>query len=169
MMRLLTTLTAASALVSVTLLPAWAQDDPAESEAATEQTEATPAQAEAHANHEMIGITSQDVLAATTTNAAGDPITYPTGTPEVSSWIATVEPGGQSALHQHPVPIYVYVMEGEFEVEVDGAERIPMPQGQGILEPQNRNMQVFNTGDGPGTLLVVAMGASGQPISADPK
>lgn len=118
---------------------------------------------------EMMGITSQDVLAATTTNAAGDPIAYPAGTPEISSWIATVEPGGQSALHQHPVPIYVFVMEGEFEVEVDGAERIPMPEGQGILEPQNRNMQVFNTGDAPGRLLVVAMGAQGQPLSADPQ
>ena len=165
MMRLLTTLTTASALVSVTLLPALAQDDPAEGDQAAEQAQAAPAQA----SHEMIGITSEDVLAATTTNAAGDPITYPTGAAEVSSWIATVEQGGQSALHQHPVPIYVYVMEGEFEVQVDGGERIPMPQGQGIMEPQNRNMQVFNVGDGPGKLLVVAMGATGQPISADPQ
>jgi quercetin dioxygenase-like cupin family protein len=144
--------------------PGQAQDDPA-----TDQTEAAPAQAESPASPEMVGITSQDVLPATTTNAAGDPITYPTGTAEVSSWIATVEPDGQSALHQHPVPIYVYVMEGEFEVQLEGGERIPMPQGQGILEPQNRNMQVFNVGDGPGQLLVVAMGAQGQPVSADPQ
>ena len=149
--------------------PAWAQDDPAEGEPATDQTEAAPAQTESPASPEMVGITSQDVLPATTTNAAGDPITYPTGTAEVSSWIATVEPDGQSALHQHPVPIYVYVMEGEFEVQLEGGERIPMPQGQGILEPQNRNMQVFNVGDGPGQLLVVAMGAQGQPVSADPQ
>jgi quercetin dioxygenase-like cupin family protein len=168
-MRLLTPLTTAAALASVALLPAWAQDDPAEGEPATDQTETAPAQAEAPASPEMVGITSQDVMPATTSNAAGDPITYPTGTAEVSSWIATVEPGGQSALHQHPVPIYVYVMDGEFEVQLEGDERIPMPEGEGILEPQNRNMQVFNTGDGPGQLLVVAMGAQGQPISGDPQ
>ena len=139
-MRLLTTLTSAAALTTVVLHPAFAQDEPVEGEQAAGQAEAATAAAETSTSTEMIGITSQDVLAATTTNAAGDPITYPTGTAEVSSWIATVEPGGQSALHQHSVPIYVYVLEGEFEVEVDGAERIPMPQGQGILEPQNRNM-----------------------------
>jgi quercetin dioxygenase-like cupin family protein len=130
---------------------------------------ASPLSAFAQDNPEMVGITSQDVLPATATNAAGDPITYPTGAAEISSWIATVEPGGHSALHQHPVPIYVYVMEGEFEVQVDGAERISMPQGQGVIEPQNRNMQVFNVGDGPGKLLVVAMGATGQPNQAEPQ
>lgn len=129
----------------------------------------SPAHAQDAPSTEMVGITSQDVLVATTTNAAGDPVAYPTGTPEISSWIATVEPGGHSSLHQHPVPLYAYVLEGAFEVVVDGAERIPMAEGQGILEPQNRNMQVFNTGDGPGRLLVVAMGAQGQPLSADPQ
>ena len=165
------TVTLAVALAFGLALPpeVFAQGATAEGDQAAGQTDAAPASTETPATTEMVGITSQDVLAATTTNAAGDPITYPTGTAEISSWIATVEPGGQSALHQHPVPIYIYVMEGEFEVQVDGAERIPMPQGQGVIEPQNRNMQVFNIGDGPGKLLVVAMGAQGQPISADPQ
>jgi quercetin dioxygenase-like cupin family protein len=127
------------------------------------------AAAQEQSSPEKIGITSVDVLEPTTTTVAGDPITYPTGTAEISSWIATVEPGGQSALHQHLVPTYVYVMEGEFEVQVDGAERIPMPQGEGLIEPQNRNMQLFNIGDEPGRILVVVMGAQGQPMVAAPK
>jgi quercetin dioxygenase-like cupin family protein len=57
-------------------------------------------------------------------------------------------------------------MEGEFELRVDGGEPMPMPAGQAFVEPQNRNMQIFNVADEPGRLLVVAMGAQGQPISA---
>ena len=118
-------------------------------------------------NPEAVGVaTSEELIPANVNNAVGEPIAYPAGAAEISSWIASFEPGGQTALHQHPVPIYVYVMEGDFELRVDGGEPMPMEVGQAFIEPQNRNMQIFNVGDGPGRLLVVAMGEAGQPISA---
>jgi quercetin dioxygenase-like cupin family protein len=110
-----------------------------------------------------------DELARTTTNAVGDTITYPTGTSELYVEIGTFEKEGQTSLHQHPVPIVVYVMEGELEVRVDGADPIRMKRGQAFVEPQNRNMQAFNVADGPTKVLVVTIGAEGQPTAADPQ
>jgi quercetin dioxygenase-like cupin family protein len=142
-MRLTATLIVFAALGSNAPLPTFAQDNP-----------------------EAVGVaTSEELMPASVNNAVGEPIAYPAGAAEISSWIASFEPGGQTALHQHPVPIYVYVMEGEFELRVDGGEPMPMGLGQAFIEPQNRNMQIFNVGDGPGRLLVVAMGEAGQPIS----
>jgi hypothetical protein len=43
-----------------------------------------------------------------------------------------------------------------------------MMPGQVFVEPQNRNMQAFNVTDGPAKLLVVIMGAEGQPTAVDP-
>ena len=48
---------------------------------------------------------------------------------------------------------------------VEGAEPIQMKPGQAFVEPQNRPMQAFNTGDAPAKLLVVTMAAEGQPTA----
>jgi quercetin dioxygenase-like cupin family protein len=103
-MRLPATLIAIAALASNAPLPTFAQD-----------------------NHEAVGVSSEDLIPANVNNVVGEPISYPTGAAEISSWIATIEPGGQTSLHQHPVPIYVYVMEGAFELRVDmGAQNQPV-------------------------------------------
>ena len=110
-----------------------------------------------------------DELTRTTTSAVGDPVTYPAGTSEIYVEIGTFEKDGRTSLHQHPVPIFVYMIEGELEVRVDGADPIRMKQGEAFVEPQNRNMQAFNVGDGPSKVLVVTMGAEGQPVTVNPQ
>jgi quercetin dioxygenase-like cupin family protein len=110
-----------------------------------------------------------DELTRPTTNVVDDPITYPTGASETFVEIGTFEKDGQTSLHQHPVPIVVYMLEGELEVRVDGADPIRMNPGQAFVEPQNRNMQAFNVADGPSKVLVVTMGAEGQPVTLEPQ
>jgi len=127
-----------------------------------------PSTALAQEDSEAAGVTWEE-LTRTTTNAVSDPITYPTGTSEIYVEIGTFEKDGQTSLHQHPVPIVVYVMEGELEVRVDGADPIHMIPGQAFVEPQNRNMQAFNVANGPTKVLVVTMGAEGQPTAVDPQ
>ncbi len=122
----------------------------------------------ADGDSEAAGVT-WDELARTTTNAVGDPITYPTGTSEIYVEIGTFEKDGRTSLHQHPVPIFVYMIEGELEVRTDGAEPIRMKKGEAFVEPQNRNMQAFNVAGGPSKVLVVTMGAEGQPVTIDPQ
>ena len=123
-----------------------------------------PLSAFAHedAAQEAAGMTREE-LQKTTTNMVGEPITLPTGAAEVTTEMVTFEPGGYTSLHQHPVPSWVYVLEGELEVRVEGQEPMRFTPGQVFVEPQNATMQAFNVAEGPTKLLVVSIGAEGQP------
>ncbi len=48
-----------------------------------------------------------------------------------------------------------------------GAESRRMLPGQAFVGPQNRNMQAFNVADGSSNVLVVTMGAEGQPVTLE--
>jgi quercetin dioxygenase-like cupin family protein len=114
------------------------------------------------AGHQASGMDRQE-LQKTTTNLIGGPITYPTDTAEVTTELVTLEPGGQTGYHTHQVPSWVYVLDGEVELRVDGAEPLRMAAGQVFIEPQDIPMQAFNVADGPTRMLVVSIGAEGQP------
>jgi quercetin dioxygenase-like cupin family protein len=165
-----TTIPLLSILAAVALAsgPGLAQDEPAAEGATTEATAAEDVTAEAapasgQEENVNVGVTSVDIIPATSTNVLGEPITFPTGTPELASWIATFEKGGRSSRHQHPVPMYVYVLEGELEVRPESGEPYRIAEGEAIIEPQDTTVQAFNVADGPTKILVVAMAAQGQP------
>jgi hypothetical protein len=69
-----------------------------------------------------------------------------------------LEPGGRTALHQHPVPVYVYVLEGTLTVQAQGAEAREYKPGQAFLEDVNHWHQAFNRGGAPVKILVVFVG-----------
>ena len=55
---------------------------------------AAPLSVLAQSSTEAVGAVNEDVLAATSANIQGEAIAYPTGTPEISSWIgSTALPG----------------------------------------------------------------------------
>jgi quercetin dioxygenase-like cupin family protein len=91
----------------------------------------------------------------------GDPIVYPDGTAEIISVIGTIEPGGRTPLHQHPVPTYVYVLEGQVELRTEGGDPHVYRQGEAYIEALNRDHQLFNTSDAPAKVLVVFVGEEG--------
>lgn len=110
------------------------------------------------------GFSAQPVLKSTVT-ADGDPIMLPSGTPEIVSVLGTIEPGGRTARHQHPVPVYVYVLEGELEVVTEGGEPRSYKAGEAFLESVNQWHQAFNKSDGQTKLLVVFIGEEGKPTT----
>jgi quercetin dioxygenase-like cupin family protein len=110
------------------------------------------------------GFATKSVLKTAVTRD-GDPITYPAGTPEIISVIGTIEPGGRTPLHQHPVPVYVYVLEGEVELRSEGGEPQRYNPGEAYIEALNRNHQIFNVGSAPAKVLVVFVGEEGSPTT----
>jgi quercetin dioxygenase-like cupin family protein len=91
-------------------------------------------------------------------------IEYPkTAKAEIISVIGQLEPGGRTALHQHPVPVYVYVLEGTLTVQDQGAEARDYKPGQAFLEDVNHWHQAFNKGSAPAKILVVFVGEEGKP------
>jgi quercetin dioxygenase-like cupin family protein len=91
----------------------------------------------------------------------GDPLRYPGGTPQITSVIGTIEPGGRTPLHQHPVPTYVYVLEGQVELRTEGRDPHVYKTGEAYVEALNRNHQLFNAGGAPAKVLVVFVGEAG--------
>jgi quercetin dioxygenase-like cupin family protein len=114
------------------------------------------------------GFKSQPVLKTGQTRD-NDPIVYPSGKPLIISVIGTLEPGGRTSLHQHPVPTYVYILEGEVELRTEGQKPHRYKAGEAYIESLNRTHQVFNIGKGPVRYLVVFVGEEGTPTTVTPK
>jgi quercetin dioxygenase-like cupin family protein len=111
------------------------------------------------------GFKSTPVLKSGMT-AVQKPIEYAkTGKPEIISVIGELEPGGQTARHQHPVPVYVYVLEGTLTVQVQGMAAREYKPGQAFLEDINHWHQAFNKGSTPTKILVVFVGEEGKPTT----
>ena len=99
----------------------------------------------------------------------GDPIAYPkTEKPELVSVIGTIQPGGRTPLHQHPIPTYVYVLEGEVELQTEGGQPHQYKTGEAYIESLNKRHQLFNKGSSPARVLVVFVGEEGKPTTITP-
>lgn len=110
------------------------------------------------------GFQTEPVLKTTTTRD-GDAIAWPGGAPEIVSVVGTIEPGGRTPLHQHPVPVYVYVLEGEVELRTEGGAPQTYGTGEAYVEALNRDHQLFNVTDSDARVLVVFAAAEGQPTT----
>jgi len=101
-------------------------------------------------------------LLKTSMTVDGAALEHPTGTPEITSVVITVQPGGHSNLHQHPVVTIVHVLEGEAELRI-GDQVFHFKAGDAWVEPINELNQIFNPGTAPLKNLVVFVGSQGTP------
>ena len=103
------------------------------------------------------------------TTDAGEPVTYPVGgSPEVTSAILTVPPGGKTEWMTHPVPGYVYVLEGTLTIEFEDGHHLTFRSGQGFLQARTKWHRGINQGPEPLRFLAVFFGAKGIPIILHP-
>ena len=102
----------------------------------------------------------------TNETVVGGPLKYQqTDKPEITSLIVTIQPGGHSNLHQHPVVTFVHVLEGEAKLHI-GEKILHYKAGENTwIEPIDTLNQLFNTGTVPLKNLVVFVGAEGPPNS----
>jgi quercetin dioxygenase-like cupin family protein len=109
-------------------------------------------------------------LIKSTKTASGIDIKYPPAdSAEIVSAIATLDPGGRTARHQHPVPVFVYILEGSLTVKAEAGEPRIYAAGQAFLEDVNMWHQAYNETDKPTKILVVFMGEKGKPTTVTAK
>ena len=114
--------------------------------------------------HKSAGSDAKEIL-KTNETVIGGPLKYPqTDKPEITSLVVTIQPGGHTNLHQHPVVTYVHVLEGEAELHI-GEKILHYKAGDTWIEPIDTLNQLFNPGTVPLKNLVVFVGAEGQPNS----
>jgi quercetin dioxygenase-like cupin family protein len=115
------------------------------------------------ADKSAVGLDAKPIL-KTNRTVSGGPLKYPTEKPEITSLVVTIQPGGHTNLHQHPVVTFVYVLEGEAELHV-GEKIFHYKAGDTWVEPIDTPNQLFNPGTGPVKNLVVFVGSEGNPNS----
>jgi quercetin dioxygenase-like cupin family protein len=116
------------------------------------------------ADKSAVGLDAKTILKVNQT-VAGGPLKYPNnGKAEITSLIVTIQPGGHTNLHQHPVVTFVYVLEGEAELRV-GDKSFRYKSGDSWVEPIDTPNQLFNLGSVPVKNLVVFVGSEGNPNS----
>lgn len=111
-----------------------------------------------------LGAPDAELLLDTTTTITGEPIRYPTSpVAQIVSQIVTLEPGQSTGWHRHGVPTFGYVLSGRIEVEYDGRGRRTLEAGDRLMEAMHTAHNGANTAATPVRLLVVYMGANGEP------
>jgi len=95
------------------------------------------------------------------TDVLGAPLTYPAGTPVITSATVTIPPGGETGWHQHEVPLFAYILEGELTVDYGKHGTRTYKKGDSLMEAMNVAHFSVNNGTEPVRLLAVYMGASG--------
>lgn len=108
------------------------------------------------------GFTATPVLTKSKT-ITGQPIHYlDTQSPEVSSVLVEIQPGGESGRHKHSVSPHIYVIEGEVTIEFDNGKQKKFPAGKAFLEAVDTWHNAKNLGDKPMKMLVVFFGEKGK-------
>ena len=100
----------------------------------------------------------------------GRPLAYPEGTPNVTSAIVTVPPGGETGWHEHEVPLFAYILEGELTVDYGEKGKKTYKAGEAVLEAVGWSHNGTNTGTVPMKLVAVYMGGgtSANTVKVDP-
>ncbi|MGH8549169.1 MAG: cupin domain-containing protein [Methylococcales bacterium] len=84
-----------------------------------------------------------------------------TKSPEVTSVLVEIQPGGESGRHKHLMSPQIYVLEGEVTIEFDDGKQEKFSSGEAFLEAVNTWHNAKNLSDKPMKMLVVFFGEKG--------
>jgi quercetin dioxygenase-like cupin family protein len=108
------------------------------------------------------GFTATPILTESKT-ITGQALRYSkTKSPEVTSVLVKIAPGGESGRHKHPVAPQIYVIEGEVTIEFDDGKQKKFPAGKAFIEAVHTWHNAKNLGDKPVKMLVVFFGDKGK-------
>ena len=104
-------------------------------------------------------------LLKTTTSWNGKPLSYPTGTAEVTALLVEIAPGGETGWHKHPVPSFALMLEGTLEVALEDGSVKHLEAGEAVAEVVDTLHNGRNVGKVPVKLVVYYAGVSGQAVT----
>lgn len=107
--------------------------------------------------HETPEIISEVIL-DTGMTILGKQISYPIGTPHITSKIITIPVGSETGFHTHEYPLFAYVLEGEVTVDYQNEGLKTFFEGDAIMEAIDFSHNGKNTGDVSTKILVVMLG-----------
>ena len=109
------------------------------------------------AEKKLSEVSSVSIL-ETSKTIIGQDISYPKGTPLISSTIVTIPVGEETGDHVHEYPLFAFVLKGEVTVDYHEEGTKKYLKGDAIMEAINFTHNGINTGDEPTEILVVTIG-----------
>ena len=101
---------------------------------------------------------SSVTILETSETIIGQEISYPQGTPFITSKIVTIPVGSETGPHMHEYPLFAFVLKGEVTVDYETEGIKKYVEGDSIMEAVNFTHNGINTGDEPAKILVVVLG-----------
>ena len=101
---------------------------------------------------------SVQTILETDKTVIGQDISYPSGSPLITSKIVTIPVGAETGPHIHEFPMFAYIMEGEVTVDYGKQGIKKFVKGESIVEAINYTHNGKNNGSEPTEILVVLMG-----------
>jgi len=101
-------------------------------------------------------VSSQTIL-ETNQTVIGQEISYPSGSPQITSKIVTIPVGAETGPHIHEYPMFAYILSGEVTVDYGEKGVKTFVAGESIVEAINYTHNGKNNGKVPTEILVVLM------------
>lgn len=102
-------------------------------------------------------------LAKSTKTATGQPLAFPTSSPEITAVLVTLPAGGPPGkLHKHPHQRIAYVLEGTMSVEQESGGTRQYPAGSILIEMRDEWHRASVVGTSSVKLLVIDIAPEGQ-------
>lgn len=113
-----------------------------------------------HGEAEEVAYRKVVPLLSTTQTILEEPLQKSDGSPlQITSAIVTIQPGEETAWHQHGVPMYAYILSGAVTVDYGDKGIRTFTSGQAMVEAMHHWHRGTNPGDEPVRILVVYVGA----------
>lgn len=97
----------------------------------------------------------------------GQPLSYPEGTPVISSSILKMAPGARTPLHIHDTILLAYILNGEIEVHYEGGITKNYRTGETVIEAVNLPHWGRNPGDSENEILIYFLGTSDRRLTIE--
>lgn len=95
----------------------------------------------------------------------GKPITFPSGTAEVTALSIDIQPGAETGWHHHPVPSFAVVLQGSLQVTLRDGRTRHFSAGEAFAEVIDTAHNGRNIGQVPTKLLVLYTGTRGASLT----
>jgi quercetin dioxygenase-like cupin family protein len=115
----------------------------------------------------QVGV-KETVVMQTTKTLVGQNLAYPVARPQITTMLVEIAPGRNTFPHMHRGLAVTYVLAGTLMVQGDGIDARRYKAGEAFVEPINTWHIVGNGGVTPLRILIVYVGAEGQPVRVYP-
>ncbi|GJL81868.1 MAG: hypothetical protein DHS20C01_15020 [marine bacterium B5-7] len=108
------------------------------------------------------GYRESKVMFKTSNTVVGEPISYPSGTAQLTAMQIILAPGEKTDWHKHGTPLFAYMLQGELMVDYGDHGKKVYRKGDSFMEAMNVKHRGMNEGESVVVILALFIGSKDQ-------